>query len=70
MYEFSKLVNTIFRGENMKRAIGMMALGMGFGASAMFLYDQYKSGELEKTVDRGAKEISKAVTKASKKITE
>ena len=50
----------------MKKAIGMMALGMGFGASAMFMYDQYKSGNLIKAVDKGAKEISKAVRKSNK----
>jgi hypothetical protein len=47
----------------MKKAIGMMALGMGFGASAMFLYDQYKSGSLTKAVNNGAREITKAVKK-------
>ena len=47
----------------MKRAIGMMALGMGIGVSSMFLYDQYKSGKLTKAVNNGAKEISKAVKK-------
>lgn len=45
----------------MKKAIGMMALGMGIGASSMFMYDQYKSGKLTKAVNKGAKEISKAV---------
>lgn len=63
MYKITNISNNNIRGESMKKAIGMMALGMGFGASAMFLYDQYKSGSLTKAVSNGAKEITKAVKK-------
>lgn len=52
----------------MKKAMSMMALGMGVGAGAMFMYDQYRNGNLTKAVSKGANEISKAVTKASKKM--
>ena len=51
----------------MKKAIGMMALGMGMGAGAMFMYEEYKNGSLARVVSRGANEISKAVTKTTKK---
>ena len=50
----------------MKKAIGMMALGMGMGAGAVFMYDQYKNGNLAKAVDKSANEISKVV-KSNKK---
>jgi len=50
----------------MKKAIGMMALGMGMGAGAVFMYDQYRTGNLAKAVNKGAKEISKALPKSNK----
>ena len=31
----------------MKKALSMMALGIGVGAGAVAMYDQYKSGNLE-----------------------
>ncbi len=52
----------------MKKLVGMLALGMGMGAGAVFMYDQYKNGNLTRAVNKGANEISKAVTKASKKM--
>ena len=51
----------------MKKAVGMMALGMGFGAGAVFMYDQYRNGNLAKAVNKGTKEISKAVNKTTNK---
>ena len=45
----------------MKKALGMMALGMGLGAGSVFMYDQYKNGNLARAVNKGAQEISKAV---------
>ena len=51
----------------MKKAIGMMALGMGMGAGAMFMYEEYKNGNLARAVNKGANEISKAVSKSSNK---
>lgn len=52
----------------MKKAIGMMALGMGMGAGAVIMYDQFMNGNASKAINKGAKEISKAVSKGSKKI--
>lgn len=51
----------------MKKSIGMMALGLGMGAGAVFMYDQIMNGNASKAINKGAKEISKAVSKASKK---
>ena len=67
MYKIVLLVNTIIRGELMKKAIGMMALGMGMGAGAMLMYDQYKNGTISKVVNKGAKELNKVLPKASNK---
>ena len=53
----------------MKKAMGMMALGMGVGAGAMFMYDQYKNGNMARVVNKGANEISKVVSKPSKNKT-
>ena len=47
----------------MKKAIGMMALGAGFGVGMMYVVDQYKNGNLSKAVDKGTKEISKLTNK-------
>jgi hypothetical protein len=68
MYKIIVIVNTIIRGDNMKKAIGMMALGVGMGAGAVFMYDQISNGNASKAINKGAKEISKAVSKTSKKI--
>jgi hypothetical protein len=43
----------------MKKALGMMALGMGVGAGAVALYDQYKSGNLQKLVNKAEKKVDK-----------
>ena len=43
----------------MKKALGMMALGMGMGAGAYALYDQYKSGNLKKMVNKAEKKVDK-----------
>ena len=47
----------------MKKAIGMMALGAGFGAGMMFMVDQYRNGNLTKAVRKGTKEIEKVSNK-------
>lgn len=43
----------------MKKTLGMMVLGAGMGAGAMYMYDQYKSGNLPKMVKKAGKEVSK-----------
>ena len=43
----------------MKKALGMMAIGMGMGAGAVIMYDQYKSGNLQKMVKKTGKEVTK-----------
>ena len=67
MYKIILFVNNNIRGENMKKAMGMMALGMGMGAGAMFMYEQYRNGNLANAVEKGAKEVTKAVNKTTKK---
>lgn len=51
----------------MKKTVGMMALGIGMGAGAMFMYEQYKNGNLANAVEKGSKELTKAVNKSTKK---
>ena len=41
------------------KKIGMMALGAGIGAGAMFMIEQYRNGNLSKTMEKGAKAINK-----------
>ena len=41
----------------MKKALGMMAVGMGMGAGAVFMYDQYKSGNLQKFISKTEKKM-------------
>ena len=41
----------------MKKTLGMMALGMGMGAAGMFVFDKYKSGDLQKMVKKTEKKI-------------
>jgi len=41
----------------MKKALGMMAIGMGMGAGAVIMYDQYKSGNLQKIVNKAEKKM-------------
>ena len=48
----------------MKKTLGMMVLGAGMGAGAVYMYDQYKSGNLNKI----AKQVSKAGRDVSKMI--
>ena len=36
----------------MKNSLGMLMVGMGMGMGAMFMFDQYKSGNLQKTVKK------------------
>lgn len=48
----------------MKKTLSMMVLGAGMGAGAIFMYDQYKSGNLSKM----AKKVSKAGRNVSKMI--
>lgn len=67
MYKINNIVNNIIRGEYMKKTIGMMALGIGMGAGAMFMYEQYKNGNLANAVEKGSKELTKAVNKSTKK---
>ena len=43
----------------MKKTLGMMALGMGMGAAGMFMYDQYKSGNLQKLVNKAENKVDK-----------
>ena len=43
----------------MKKALGMMAIGMGMGAGAIFMYDQYKAGNLQKFVNKAGKKMDK-----------
>ena len=43
----------------MKKALGMMAVGMGMGAGAVIMYDQYKSGNLQKFVNKAEKKMDK-----------
>lgn len=43
----------------MKKALGMMVLGMGMGAGAVAMYDQYKSGNLGKLVNKAEKKVDK-----------
>lgn len=49
----------------MKKAIGMMALGMGMGAGMMYMYNEFQNGNLTKTVNKGVKEVKKAAKKLS-----
>ena len=37
----------------------MLLLGMGMGAGAYALYDQYKTGNLEKLVNKAEKKVDK-----------
>ena len=48
----------------MKKTIGMMVRGGGMGAASVYMYDQYKSGNLNKI----AKKVSKAGRDVSKMI--
>ncbi len=43
----------------MKKALSMMVLGIGMGAGAVAMYDQYKSGNLGKTLKKTGKEVTK-----------
>lgn len=43
----------------MKKALGMMVLGIGVGAASYAMYDQYKSGNLQKFVKKTSKEVDK-----------
>lgn len=43
----------------MKKALGMMVLGIGVGAGAVAIYDQYKAGNLDKFIKKTGKEVSK-----------
>ena len=43
----------------MKKALGMMAVGMGMGAGAVIMYDQYKAGNLQKLVNKAEKKMDK-----------
>ena len=43
----------------MKKTLGMMAIGMGMGAAGYFMYDQYKSGNLQKFVNKAEKKMDK-----------
>ena len=43
----------------MKKALGMMAIGMGMGAGAVIMYDQYKSGNLQKIVNKAENKMDK-----------
>lgn len=43
----------------MKKALSMMVIGMGMGAGAVIMYDQYKSGNLQKLVNKTGKEVTK-----------
>lgn len=61
MYNLINLVNTITRGENMKKAIEFMMIGAGVGISMVKLYDGLKSGEIDKVVTNGKKEINKVM---------
>lgn len=67
MYKIDNIVYTKTRGDFMKKTIETMALGMGIGAAAYFMYDKCKNGELTKMVNQSAKEITKATSKVNKK---
>ena len=41
----------------MKKALGMMAIGMGMGAGAVIMYDAYKSGNLQKILNKAEKKM-------------
>ena len=41
----------------MKNALSMLAIGMGMGAGAVIMYDQYKSGNLQKLVNKAEKKM-------------
>lgn len=43
----------------MKKALSMMVLGIGVGAGAVAMYDQYKSGNLGKAIKKTGKEVTK-----------
>lgn len=45
----------------MKKALGMMVLGVGMGAGFVCMYDQYKSGNLGKMVKKAGKEVTKMI---------
>ena len=49
----------------MKQAFGMLILGMGMGAGAMFAYDQYKSGNLQKFAKKAEKKVDKMLDSMS-----
>ena len=46
----------------MKKALGMMAIGMGMGAGAVIMYDQYKSGNLQKMVNKAGDKMDKMLS--------
>ena len=41
----------------MKKTLGMMAIGMGMGVGAKIMYDAYKSGDLQKLVNKAEKKM-------------
>lgn len=49
----------------MKKTLGMMALGMGMGVGAKIMYDSYKSGNLQKIVNKAEKKMDKMLDNMS-----
>lgn len=47
----------------MKKAVEYMMLGAGVGISMIKLYDSLKTGEMNKAIDNGVKEVNKVMNK-------
>lgn len=43
----------------MKNSICMLMIGMGMGMGAMFMIEQYKTGNLQETVKKAGKKVDK-----------
>jgi len=61
LYKLISIIHTIIRGDNMKKTIENMMLGAGLGIMMLKLYDGLKSGEIDKAVTNGKKEINKVM---------
>lgn len=49
----------------MKKALSMMAMGIGMGVGMVVMYDQYKSGNLGKAMKKTGEEVTKMLDNMS-----